>query len=516
MRRVRRALLPAGLAALGGALLAGGHPPVGLAAAGWVALVPLLALARVLRGRPGQAAAWGLVAGLVCYLPLLTWVERFATAAWVGLALLPSAALAAFMAGLAWWGDRRGRAVVAVAWWVALEALRSSWPFGGFAWGVLGYTQHDLAFLRDAARTVGVLGVSALCAGIGAAIEEAAARLLRRSERTAEAAFARIRTPLGALLGLLVAAVLLRGTPPAPSGRTVDVAAVQADDVAFTSAAGVTREDVGRIRSVAEEMLEATRPLADDPPELTVWPENSVDADLDDPDLAPIVAAALDLLGGGPMLITHIGDGPRPDTVRNQMTVVTAGGIGESYDKRHPVPFGEYVPWRPLLGDLPLLRAIPSDMVPGSAAVVLEVAGARVGGVICFENTYPELVAEQVRAGADLLVVSTNNTSFRGSAMSAQHLAFSRLRAIESGRWVLHAGLSGISAVIAPDGTVTQTTQQLTDAIVRADLPLVEGLTPAMRVAGWVGPLAGLVSALAALALVLRRYAFAAFPYRRR
>ena len=440
------------------------------------------------------------------FLPLLTWLLRFGVIAWVLLAALQAAFVAVFVAGVAWYGERRGRAVAAVAWWVALEALRSVWPLGGFAWGVLGYTQHDLGLLRDAARSVGVLGVSVLCAALGAAVEAGAASVRRLGRAPAEVTFERLRWPLGTALLVLVAAVLLRGAPPEPTGRTVDIAAVQADDVAFTDAAGVTREDAGRIVSVAEEVLAATRPLAEDPPEVTVWPENSVDADLTDPVASEILDEALALLDGGPLLVTHIADGPRPGTITNELTVVDADGIGDSYVKRHPVPFGEYVPWRRVLGGFPPLRVIPRDMVAGEGPVVLDVAGARVGPVICFENTYPSLVADEVRAGADVLVVSTNNTSFRGSAMSAQHLAFSQLRAIETGRWVLHSGLSGISAVIGPDGEVSQETQPLTDAIVRADLPLVEGMTPAMRLAGLV-PWAALLVVLAAVVLRLRRQA---------
>jgi apolipoprotein N-acyltransferase len=163
------------------------------------------------------------------------------------------------------------------------------------------------------------------------------------------------------------------------------------------------------------------------------------------------------------------------------MTVFTQDAIGDSYHKRHPVPFGEYVPARSLIGGLAPLQQIPTDVVAGRGPQVLDVGGARVGGVICFENTYARLARDQVRAGADVLVVSTNNSSFGDTAMSAQHLAFSQLRAVETGRWVVHAGISGISGFISPDGEVVQRTDLFRPDAIRMDVPLIDGLTPAVR-----------------------------------
>ncbi len=181
------------------------------------------------------------------------------------------------------------------------------------------------------------------------------------------------------------------------------------------------------------------------------------------------------------------------------MTVFTQEGIGPSYTKRRPVPFGEYVPAREALDWFPPLAQIPQDILAGDGPQVLEVAGARVGGVICFENTFASLARDQVLAGADVLVVSTNNSSYGRSPMSAQHLAFSQLRAVETGRWVVHAGISGISGFIDPDGGVHQRTDLFEPVAIRMDVPLIEGLTPAMRVGDAVGLLAGLLLALAVL-----------------
>ena len=138
------------LALFAGFTLFAGHPPLDW---GWVALIalaPLIALARDVAGdmRPLRAgAAWGFLAGIVLFGALLEWVRLVD---WLGAALLvatQAAFVAAYVAGLAWWGRRRGWPFVAALWWVGLEALRGAVPFGGFAWGILGYTQHDGPFL---------------------------------------------------------------------------------------------------------------------------------------------------------------------------------------------------------------------------------------------------------------------------------------------------------------------------------------------------------------------------------
>ncbi|MBA2576312.1 MAG: apolipoprotein N-acyltransferase [Euzebyaceae bacterium] len=510
------------LAVLGGALLYLGHPPADLAWTGVLALVPLLLLARDLADgrRPARrGAGWGLLAGVAFFGPLLSWILRFGVVPFALLTLLQAAAVAAFVAFLSRWGGRPGRPAVAVVAWVALEAVRGSWPLGGFPWGGLGYTQHDGGLLLPAARSVGVLGVSAACAAIAVCVEEGGWRVWRswpafraagpRGDVRADVLFGALRTPLLSGLGILVLSVLLAGEPPAPTGRTLDIAAVQGTNIRSTSAAGVMRVSTDRIIRVAEQMVLATRPLAADPPELTIWPENSLDADVTDERNATVralVSEALDLLGGAPLLANGALAGPRPATFLNAMLQVAPDGtVVDAYVKRRPVPFAEYIPGRRWLDWFPPLDQIPSDALPGAEPGVFSVAGTRVGTVICFENIFPELVHSQVREGAQLLVVSTNNTSFGRSAMSSQHLAFSQVRAVETGRWVLHAGISGISGIVDPEGRVTQRTALFEEAIVRADLPLVEGRTLATRLGGAIGWAAVALFALALAWLVVDR-----------
>jgi apolipoprotein N-acyltransferase len=508
--RAVRTLRRAALAVLGGVLLYAGHPPLDVAWAGWVALAPLLLLARDIVTEDGprrlrRGAGWGLLAGLTFLVPLLEWLSPFGgVVPWLVVALMEALTVAAFVAGVVAWGRRPGRVVMAVVWWVALEALRGSVPLGGFPWGLLGYTQHDGGPLLPLARTLGVLGVSAACAAIAACAEELLAR--RRSLRTAVA-------PAAGLVLVVVLAPLLGGAPPSPSGRTLDVAAVQGADLRLSVAAGINRQD-GRVLRVAEQLLTATRPLADDPPDVTVWPENSLDSDITDPRntrIREILDEALALLDGGPLIANTFEDAPRHEdrpelpTYYNTVLEITDQGIDERYRKQRPVPVGEFVPARALLELYPLAEQLPGyDVLAAGPQPPLTVAGTRIATAICYENVWTEVLRDQVRDGAEIALVSTNNTPF-GGAMSQQHLAFSQLRAVETGRWVVHAGLSGISGLVDPSGTVSQRTQQDAEALVRADIPLIEAHTPATEWGELVGPSALTLSALGLLYLVVSR-----------
>lgn len=449
-----------------------------------LALVPLLLLAVDAAGSWRAGFGWGFVAAAVCFVPMIAWLRPFGFLPWLLLAALQAVFMGLAVAVAAWWGRRRWWPAVFVVAWVAAEAARSRWPLGGFGWGALGYTQHDGGPLLAVARTLGVSGVSLACAAVSGAV---AAALVSR----------RVRAPALTVVGVAVAVGLLGLVPPpVPTGETLDIASVQGNDLQSSGAAGVNRLESERVVDIATAMVQATAPLADDPPAVTIWPENSIDADPSDPANTAIrarVGDALALLDGGALVAGTLLEGPRPRTVYNAMAELLAGPeVGQAYRKRQPVPFAEYVPWRPLLGGFPPLRQVPVDKIGAPPSGPVEVAGTAIGFVICFENVFARLMRDQVRAGAELLVVSTNNASFGRTPMSRQHLAFSQVRAVESGRWTLHAGISGISGVVSPAGEVSQRTSLYEQAIVRGSLPLVSGATPYVvlgDVVGWAAML---------------------------
>jgi apolipoprotein N-acyltransferase len=180
------------------------------------------------------------------------------------------------------------------------------------------------------------------------------------------------------------------------------------------------------------------------------------------------------------------------------------GRLQGTYSKQHLVPFGEYVPWRGTLGFIDELRQIPYDFAAGDHNTIFRVTGHPIGTVICFESAFGPLVRSVVRDGAHAVVVSTNNRSYRRSGNSAQHLANSQMRAAETARPVVQASVSGISAVIDPDGSVHDTTDLFEKAIVTTTITTTAGETPYVRFGDWVVLLAA-AGILVAGAVAARR-----------
>ena len=155
-------------------------------------------------------------------------------------------------------------------------------------------------------------------------------------------------------------------------------------------------------------------------------------------------------------------------------------GPGERHDKRIVQPFGEYLPWRAFFSQLSSYADRAGFFVPGDGSGVVDVAGVRVGVATCWEVIFDRALRESVRNGAQLLAVPTNNATF-DQAMSEQHVAFARLRAVEHNRYVIVAGTTGISAAIAPDGRELARTEFFTPAYLDVEVQLRTAQTPATR-----------------------------------
>jgi apolipoprotein N-acyltransferase len=221
-------------------------------------------------------------------------------------------------------------------------------------------------------------------------------------------------------------------------------------------------------------------------PDLVIWPENS--SDMDPFGHLPVefaIDAAVDDIGAPTLVGAVLDAGPKH--VRNVGIVWTPGkGPGEFYTKRHPVPFGEYLPLRPLVTALiSRLDRVPRDFEAGHRPGVLDLGTTRIGDVICFEIAYDDLVRDVVRDGGRLLVVQTNNATYGRTGQPEQQLAITRLRAVEHGRAVVVAATSGISAVIAPDGGLRHRTGEFTREVTVSAVPLLSDRTVADRVGAW-------------------------------
>lgn len=498
------------LAAGGGVCLWLAFPPYGL----WpLAVGGPFALALATRGRSARwGAALGMLLGSSFLFPLLSWTGVFVgDLPWLALSTFQ----AVFYAALGGVSALVGRLPAAPVWmaalWVGQEAARSRIPFGGFPWGRLGFSQAD-GPMGSFAAYGGVSLVTFAVALTGTLLACAIWRsLLWRRERRAGQTRAVAWLVAAALLVPVVGALAwlpLPGSSLTAGGPTATVAVVQGN----VPRAGLDFN--AQRRAVLDNHVQQTLALADkvaggaaSQPDLVIWPENSSDID---PYKNPDAAAAIDRAAravGVPILIGAVLDGPGEKLTNVGVVWDPVEGPGERYAKRHPVPFGEYMPARSffrLFSDQ--VDRLRRDFVAADEPGVLDVGGVRIGDLICFEVAYDGLVSDVVDGGASLLVVQTNNATFGYTAESEQQLAMSRLRAIEHGRTVIVAATSGISAIVAPDGTVVDRSELFTPYLFSGAIALRQNTTLASRIgagAEWAATATGLAALLAAV--VLRR-----------
>jgi apolipoprotein N-acyltransferase len=171
--------------------------------------------------------------------------------------------------------------------------------------------------------------------------------------------------------------------------------------------------------------------------------------------------------------------------------VWTADGPGDRYDKLKPVPFGEYVPFRRQAGVIVnrLARDIPRDMLAGDQPGAMTIGDTRIGDTICYDIAYDSVTRRAVDGGAQLMVVQTSNAAFTGTSQPEQQWDISRLRAIETGRWVVVPSTNGITGVVDPSGHSVQRAPLHRPATISAQVTLASGKTPALvigRYLEWV------------------------------
>lgn len=440
-----------------------------------VTLVPLLWTWR--GARPRHAALYGFAWGVGCYAVTIPWIRYFGIVAFVALVVAMAANLAlagAIVALLARRGVRSPLLTAAV--WTLMETFQGRWPFGGFPWADVGVALHDLSAARALAGVGGVLLVSYVTVAAAGFLLDGLLGLRHRDTRAAVLAGSGV-------VAIVATATLARVTrfDPTPTGE-LRLAVLQGDDEELSLAEQ-------QVQELTDDHLELADQLEGDY-DLIVFPESSLDTD---PQRDDTLHEALTAIAGehdAALLVNArvAVDPTQParELYNSNLLYEPDGTLQAEYRKQHLVPFGEYVPLRSLLGDVGALRQVPYDFVPGDETVVFDVKGTPVGSVVCFESAFGPLVRDFVRAGAEAIVVSTNNRSYRRSGNTEQHLALSRMRAAETGRPVVQASLSGISAVIDPDGTVRDRTELFEKAIVDATITTTTGDTLYVRFGDWV------------------------------
>jgi apolipoprotein N-acyltransferase len=321
---------------------------------------------------------------------------------------------------------------------LVMEELRARFPFGGFGWTRIAFSQVE----SPALPIVALGGVIAL-----SAFTLAVASLL-----------VRIRTRnIAVILALFVFAFLL---PANPQGSgSVNLIAIQGN----TPEVGL--EFNSRAKAVFDLHRDVTRRISADSYDAIIWPENAIDID---PRKYPEVQADISTLTrdlNTPIIAGVVQQGERGP--QNASILYSVAGLRESvYLKRGLTPFGEYIPLRKIAEFVSPLAKTVNDFTPGTKRVTHRVAGISLGPIICYEIILDDLVRDMANH-SQALIVQTNSATFAGTPESAQQLAITRIRAVEHSRHILSVSTVGISAFIDNNGRVlSQTAENIEDTLV--------------------------------------------------
>jgi apolipoprotein N-acyltransferase len=467
----------------------------------WILAFPAIALLLLsLRGRRvGGAAIVGAAGGSAFYFMHIEWASLF-------LGPLPMAALAGLQSLLfalgaiaislayRWFSPgTRASALVSVivgGIWLLRETVAGTWPYGGFAWGRLGVSQVD-GPISQMLSWVGIPGLGFLMVTLVALTIEAV--IVQRARWR--------RIFVASLLATLM--VALPTWPTSPSG-TLRIAAIQ-------GAGPAGYFDEREAGALLDAQVRASNSVYGEELDLVIWPEGSTDRDpLTDANTADALTEVA-REAGAPLIAWGVTERDE-QTFNSALLWTQAGTVDDIYDKRHPVPFGEYVPdrafWRPFAPSL--IDLIQREYSPGTTDPIFSVSGVPIGVTICFDIVDDALLSEAAGLGAELIVASSNNADFGRTDEAEQQLAIARARAIELSRTVINVSTVGVTAAISPDGRVFDRLTPFVAGELIADVSLRTGQTPA---AMFGQPIAWVLSLLSLLALTLGAVSRLRAPY---
>ena len=458
-------------AIIAGLSLAASLPPWGWWPLGFVGIALWIELL-VDTSRRSRARRSALVA-VVWLAPATLWMFDLTPPGWPFAVLIQGAIITAACA-LIPANERRYVAFPAAI--VLAEIVRWNWPFGGAPIATLAMAQVASP-LAPTARMFGSLFLTALTLAVGVALAAADQRRWQ---------------PAGIAAGVVIAAVAL--TPLSPRGDLVDTI-----DVAIVQGGGPqnTRADLCENREVFERHMAASE-LIVTPVDLVLWPEDVVHPSSDSATTpqrcdSPLLGhteardrlaqLAIDL--DAVLIAGFFERSPDGNGNVNYSVVYTAdGGVGDRYDKVRLVPFGEFVPLRGLIegfsGELPA-----SDVIPGTEPAVLESPLGPLGVSISWEVFFDHRARDAIGNGGQILLNPTNGSSYWLTILQTQQVASSRLRALETDRWVLQAAPTGFSAIVTPDGDVVERSSISEARVIHGTVGLRDGQTLAVRWGNW-------------------------------
>lgn len=408
----------------------------------------------------------GLGFGLVFFTGLMWWSIELGLIALIPLVVV----LSLFPAGYGWWlgGHRDTPAGMwfgyAVSVWAIMEVVRYRFPFSGLEWGGAGYALSGYPVARAAAPIFGTSGWTVLIVTFAAALV-----ILVEGRRVPWVWLALVSPLLALAIGLATDAARTTTTE-----AVVRVAVVQG-----STPCPYEKCPPDERLMTYEQHLDLTREIEPGTVDLVVWAEGSTGSSNADPVRNPEIGEAIGAEASriGAWLLVGSDRPISSENWVNANVVFDARGVyaGE-YRKQQGVPFGEYIPFRPLFDWIPDLDQVPRDMVPGDGPVVFDIGLASVGSVISFEGSFARFSLQHARAGADLLVVATNEGSYGTTPASDQLIGMTRMRAAELGVPVVHAAVTGKSVIIDATGAFASPVSGL------ATEEIVEGVVAPGRV----------------------------------
>lgn len=433
------------LSALSGALLSAAFEPVGK---WWVA--PIAIAVHMYALSISSRKVWSsFIFGITLNLIVLHWSSTFVgSIPWVILAI----GLSLFYLPLSLvskWGITAYPLI-----YILLEEVRNRFPFGGFGWVRIAFTQADAPYAKVAA----IAGATAL----STAVVLIALVIFHISHR---------KFSLLPLLPFLIVLVPVNTSVVDSTHVLMIQGNVPQMGLDFNS----------RAKAVFNNHFERTQMEITKNPnvDFILWPENSVDVD---PFLNSDVKKSLDSIKQ-PLIIGAIVS--KGSTLLNT-SILWGGELPETYIKQHLTPFGEYIPLRSLARVVSPLVDEVENFSPGDSGKTFQIGKIEVAPVICYELIDDDLLEEAAK-NSNILAVQTNSATFGMSAESAQQLSITRIRAIEHGRNIASVSTTGYSAIIDSSGKVLQKTSIGTADSIRASVDLIEGQTPRDRAGDWAG-----------------------------
>lgn len=362
--------------------------------------------------------------------------------------------------------------------WVLFEWLRS-WVLTGFPWLLMGHTLVDSP-ITGIIPILGVFGGSAVIAVLSVAIFNIF--VVDKSNQIKWFVFVLIFSLVNYSLNEVTWTEAVNSEP-------IRVAAVQAN-IPFEM-----KWDKSRRNDIYQTYLELSRKHWDS--EIVVWPETAIPTfyRVANQDFIPLLDEELkrhdvELISG---VFTY-----EPGTERIFNSLVTVGAETEIYNKQHLVPFGEYLPMRWLFEFFRTFVTIPmSDLSAGEGSSIVTLKDIPVGVSICYEAAYPEEI-NRALPEAQLLINVTNDAWFGNSFAPHQHLQIARTRSLETGRYMIRAANTGVSAIIDHKGQIVTQSGQFVDAVVNGDVWPMNGSTPFIRWGNWA-----IISSLSVLLLII-------------